>query len=185
MNLFHVHIPYVLIIGILCTIIFFQRELGGNHTTDNSHITNVYDSAQKEIPVKYISLPAQIMQVPVPSIVDTSEIIKQYFAKNIYRQTVGDSLMSAEIYASIFKNKLDSLGFKYKIKKPTAIITEVQKDKFKLFVGGQLGASGGGLKSASPAIYVLTKQDHLYTANYNLFDGSINIGGAWKIKLKK
>jgi hypothetical protein len=183
MNPFHLHIPYTLIIAILCGIIFLQREFGGAHVTNNTTNELKYDSAQREVSVKYIHGPVQTIEEPVPAIVDTMAILRAYFEKNVYKQVLGDSLMSAEITAVIFKNKLDSLGFKYKILRPTAITT-IQEQKLKVFAGITTGANKTSL-AFGPEVAVLTKKDHLYTANYDALSKSVNVSALWKIQVKR
>jgi hypothetical protein len=181
MNPFHIHAPWFIICCVLVVLLFLQRELGGNHITNN-HTHNYYDSTQKEIDVRYISGPIQTIQTTIPTVVDTMAILRAYFEKNVYKQVIGDSNMTAEITSVVFKNKLDSLGFKYKITRPIAVI---EQPKTKIFAGITGGASKAGIASFGPEVSLLTTKDHLYSASYNTINNSVNVSVLWKIRFKR
>lgn len=185
MNLFHLHIPYGLIIAILCGIIFLQREVGHHTVNNDNRVTSIaYDSVQRSVQIQYIPGPVQTVQTTIPVVVDSMAIVRIFYQRNVYKQTVGDSLISAEITSVVSMNKLDSLGFKYKILRPTTITT-IKDEKFKLFAGVGGGANKTSLASFGPEVAMLTSKDHLYTINYNTINKSINLSVLWKIRLKR
>lgn len=175
MNAFHIHFPWFVLSCILGGIIFFQREFGG--TTHNHYAS---DSAVHEVKVK-VPGPTNTIYVPIPTIVDTQAILRNYFALNIYSQTVSDSLFSAIITDTIQQNRLKGRGFSYKITRPQIV---QGKEKFKVFAGLNVGAGKGGFASLEPQVYMLTKKDHLYGVGYNLIDNSINVKAGWKLSFK-
>jgi len=134
--------------------------------------------------------------VQIPMSIDTLAIIRDYFAKNVYKDTLvlDDSLGIIFIQDTISKNKIVHRTFKANIKErlinQTTYLKELPKpqlyyglegtfDKVDLFKG-----IGGGL------LYK-TKSDKIYKLNLGVMsdENSINpyanFGMYWKIKLKK
>ena len=180
MNLLHIHIPYLTGILFLGGIIFILLDSNGRHTVNNNISHNYYDSTQKGIDVRYIPGPIQTIETTIPAQVDTAAILKEFYAKHIYKQTLGDSALSVDLTWIIFKNSLDSLGFKYKILRPTQIIQPIS-NKLKVFAGIQGGAGKQGIASIGPEVFVVTPKDHAYKVNFNAVDKSVNVGAFWKI----
>lgn len=175
MNAFHIHFPWFVVSCVLGALLFFQREFGTIH----NHYTS--DTTSHEVKVR-VPGPVNTIYVPVPAIVDTQAILRNYFALNIYSQTVSDSSFSATIIDTIQQNKLKGRGFSYKITRK-AIIQD--KEKMKIFAGLNVGAGKSGFASLAPEVYVLTKKDHMYGVGYNLIDNSINVKAGWKLSFKK
>lgn len=184
-NLFHIHIPYWLTILLLSSAIFFLwRELGSSKPANTTTVINHYDSST----VHTVSVPIpqiieKTIQVSVPVKVDTTAILAKYYQKNVYSRTISDSNITANITDTVFNNRLVTGLFDYKWKKPVAITSIAEKEKFKLFAGIEAGANGNGLTTFSPELLILTNKDHLYSVNYNLQNKSINVGVAWKLNL--
>lgn len=174
MNAFHIHFPWFVVSCVFVAIIFLQREFPG--VTNNHYITG--DTTTKVIPVT-VHGPTKTIFVPVPAIVDTQAILRNYFAENIYSQTVSDSLFSATITDTIQQNRLKGRGFHYKITRK-----EIVQEKFKVFAGLNVGAGKNGFASLEPQVYILTKKDHLYGVGYNVIDNSVNIKAGWKLSFK-
>ena len=59
--------------------------------------------------------------VPIPMNVDTLQIIKEYFAKNVYKDTLQlpDSLCSVYVQDTISKNKIESRKYTASVKQRT------------------------------------------------------------------
>jgi hypothetical protein len=154
-----------------------------HHSEVNNHYYGkVYDSSKKEIQVKEIPGPVQTIVKEVPQKVDTSKILKEHYALNIYKQTIGDSSFKATITDSIQQNKLIGRSFQYQLLKPVALVLP---NRSKLFAGIRAGAGRSGISSIGPEVTLITKKDHLYSAGYNLVDNSFNVGIGWKLELKK
>lgn len=133
--------------------------------------------------------------VRVPVSIDTLEIIRAYFAKNVYKDTLklNDSLGFVFIQDTISENKLAYRTYKAEVKeriiKETIYMTEAPKiqiyygfegifDKEDLFKG-----VGGGL-------LLKTKKDKIFKLNLGVLNGTqkldpyANFGMYWKIGKK-
>jgi hypothetical protein len=134
--------------------------------------------------------------VQIPMSIDTLAIIRDYFAKNVYKDTLvlDDSLGIVFIQDTISQNKIVHRTFKANVRErlvnETIYLTELPKsqlyyglegtfDKIDLFKG-----IGGGLlyKTKSDKIY---KFNLGVMSNQNDINPYANFGMYWKIKLKK
>jgi hypothetical protein len=132
--------------------------------------------------------------VEVPTNVDTTAILKDYFSINVYKDTLKlkDNLGTITITDSISKNKIKGrlwdASINKEIVKETIIVKELPKNQ--VYIGGLVGAgaTNGVLNFVGPSILLKTKQDKLYNVavGYGL-DSNLYIqaGIHWKIKLKK
>lgn len=142
-----------------------------------------------------------IKEVQIPTVVDTAALLKDFFAKNIYKDTLHlpDSLGTIALIDTITQNKILGRRFDAKVKqrqiKETLIVKELPKTK--VFYGFEGGFNKTDVVShIGTGIMINTKSDKLYhlgigVAN-RVVDGTngslkpyINAGVYWKIKLKK
>jgi len=142
-----------------------------------------------------------IKEVLIPAIVDTAALLKDYFAKNIYNDTLHlpDSLGYVFLTDTITKNKIEGRTFTAKVKqreiKETLIVKELPKNQIYFGLNG--GFNKVDVVSHIGAGFLLkTKKDKIYQINAGVAnrttDGTngtlspyIGAGVYWKIKLKK
>jgi hypothetical protein len=156
---------------------------------DTQYITKTH-TIYKPGETIYVEKP---IYVDVPSDVDTGEILKDYFAKYTYKDTIKleDSLGTVQITDTIQKNKIVSRTFKSNINqvhvRDSIIVKELPKPQ--LYVGGIIGADRKvGFNYFGPTFVLKTKSDNMYSLGVGLnnnFTTSIQAGVYWKIKLKK
>lgn len=143
---------------------------------------------------KYIPGVDNIIEVEVPAEVDTNAILKDYYSKVFYRDSIPiDSIGYAIISDTLHRNRIHSRVpyFSYRI--PTFIETIVVKDKpkHKFYIGGGLNFNGTEfLSNAYGSVLWLTKKDKIFTLNL----GATNMGDQvhpyyggsiyWRIKRK-
>lgn len=136
-----------------------------------------------------------IVTVEVPQDVDTLAILKDYYSKYVYLDTIPiNSIGFAYISDVIFKNRIHSRAarFDYKIPviKQSLIIKELPKNK--VFVGLTIGMNRTTfLNHTTVNVLLLNKRDRMYSLGVGIkneqqtivpfVQGSIY----WKIKLKK
>jgi len=137
--------------------------------------------------------------VEVPQNVDTTQILRNYFAKNIYIDTLKlntDITGFVVISDTISKNTI--IGRQWSVSVKSKLIREtyyVNQSIRKMFIGPVFGISTNNFKSLTPtvlylgaSINYLTLNDRLYTVNVGV-DTNNNIytmcGINWKIKLRK
>lgn len=131
--------------------------------------------------------------VEVPKDVDTLSILKDYYAKYEYTDTLKltDSLGYITIKDTIFKNKILDRVYDSHINKITINDTKyiVEPPKRELFFGGVLGFDKIDIVNfAAPSILLKDKKDKVYSFSVG-YNGNKTIslqGGLyWRIKLKK
>lgn len=139
---------------------------------------------------QYVPVPGNTIEVEVPADVDTLTILKDYFAKTTYTDTIQlDSVGYVRVHDTISQNMLWSREASYSYTIPTETITTIVKEKpvNQVFLGGgaNLDASlyvGGLFK---------TKKDKIFGVNVGMavIDNKFTptVGGSiyWKLNLKK
>jgi hypothetical protein len=140
-------------------------------------------------------------EVKIPAIVDTAALLKDFFAKNVYKDTLRlpDSLGMVAVTDTITQNKILGRTFNASVKqreiKETLIVKELPKTQ--VYYGFNGGFNKADVVSNIGAgVIVKTKKDKIYqlgagVAN-RVIDGTngslspyIGAGVYWKIKLKK
>lgn len=165
----------------------------------------VHDTIPYEVEVE-VEVPYEVevqvpVQVPVPANVDTSEILKIYYNKSIFDNTVKltNNMGTVSIVDTISQNKIVGRAIKYDIKQKTKIDTVYQPEprKTQLYVGIDAQFDKPNVINIMGLGAVLkTKNERLYKVgvgvNNVVIDGTNGrltpyVGGGvyWPIKLKK
>jgi hypothetical protein len=142
-----------------------------------------------------------IKEVVIPTIVDTQALLKDFFAKNIYKDTLQlpDSLGTIAMIDTITQNKILGRTFNASVKQRTIKETMIVKELPKTQV--YYGFTGGFNKedvvsNVGAGLLVKTKKDKIYQVGVGVANrvtdgtnGTLSpyIGGGvyWKIKFKK
>lgn len=128
--------------------------------------------------------------VQVPMNVDTMEIIKNYFAKNVYKDTLHlpDSLGYVVLLDTISKNTIESRMFTASVKQRTIKETTIVKElpKTKIFWGVGIGFDKiNYINHVGANLLINTKCDKLYNFGAGVDINKtpfINASIYWKIK---
>jgi hypothetical protein len=142
-----------------------------------------------------------IKEVIIPTIVDTQALLQDFFAKNIYKDTLQlpDSLGTIAMIDTITQNKILGRTFNASVKQRTIKETTIVKElpKTKLFYGFEGGFNKADVVShLGFGVLVNTKKDKMFHLGLGVAnrttDGTSGtlapyIGGGvyWKLKLKK
>ena len=142
-----------------------------------------------------------IKEVVIPTIVDTQALLHDYFAKNIYKDTLTlpDSLGTVSLLDTISQNKILGRTFNASVKQRTIKETMIVKElpKTKVFYGLEGGFNKADfVSSVGAGVLINTKKDKIYQlglgVNNKTTDGTnggfspyVKGGVYWKIKLKK
>jgi hypothetical protein len=138
----------------------------------------------------YVETP---IYVDVPANVDTNAILKDYYSKRVYKDSIKleDSLGSITLIDTIQENKIKGRWFKSNINQiviKDSIIVE-KPPVNQVYVGGVIGADRKiGFNYFGPTFVLKTKSDNMYSLGLginNNLNTSIQAGIFWKIKLKK
>jgi hypothetical protein len=142
-----------------------------------------------------------IKEVIIPTIVDTQALLKDFFAKNIYKDTLQlpDSLGTIAMIDTITQNKILGRTFNASVKQRTIKETMIVKELPKTQV--YYGLTGGFNKAdvvsnVGAGLLIKTKKDKIYNLGIGVAnrvtDGTngtlspyIGAGVYWKIKFKK
>jgi hypothetical protein len=140
-------------------------------------------------------------EVIIPTIVDTAALLKDFFAKNIYKDTLQlpDSLGTIAMIDTITQNKILGRTFNASVKQRTIKETMIVKELPKTQV--YYGLTGGFNKAdvvsnIGAGLLIKTKKDKIYNLGIGVANrvsdgtnGTLSpyIGGGvyWKIKFKK
>jgi len=140
-------------------------------------------------------------EVIIPTIVDTAALLKDFFAKNIYKDTLQlpDSLGTVALLDTITQNKILGRTFNASVKQRTIKETMIVKELPKTQV--YYGLTGGFNKedvvsNIGAGLLIKTKKDKIYNLGIGVAnrvtDGTngtlspyIGAGVYWKIKFKK
>ena len=142
-----------------------------------------------------------IKEVTIPAIVDTQALLHDYFAKNIYKDTLNlpDSLGTVSLIDTITQNKILGRTFNASVKQRTIKETTIVKElpKTKVFYGLEGGFNKADVVShLGLGVLINTKQDKMFHLGVGVANRTIDgtsgtlapyIGGGvyWKIRLKK
>jgi hypothetical protein len=142
-----------------------------------------------------------IKEVIIPTIVDTQALLKDFFTKNIYKDTLQlpDSLGTIAMIDTITQNKILGRTFNASVKQRTIKETMIVKELPKTQV--YYGLTGGFNKAdvvsnIGAGLLIKTKKDKIYNlgigVSNRVTDGTngtlspyIGAGVYWKIKFKK
>ncbi len=159
------------------------------HTTDTIY-EPVIDTVYKKGETIYVD---SIIFVETPKIVDTFEILKNYFAMTIYKDTLKlkDSLGYITVTDTISKNKIKGRSFipnVNKIKIFDTIVVEPTKET-EFYGGGTMGVDKVNLVNfIGPTLNIKTKKDKVYGLSLGINNSrTLTIQGTmlWRIKFKK
>lgn len=199
-------LKFILII-LLIGVIFFMR-MCGDGKQDPPNVINVdgkkYQVLKRIVDTQYVKTTQTIYKegktiyvdtpiyIDVPAKVDTGSILKDYFAKYTYKDTLKlkDSLGYVFITDTITKNKILNRTFKADINKiiiKDSVIVRPFENQF--FVGGVAGLDKVNVVNfVGPSFMLKTKQDRVFTLGIGYSNAktiSFQIGTYWNIKFKK
>ena len=128
--------------------------------------------------------------VPIPMNVDTLQIIKEYFAKNVYKDTLQlpDSLGSVYVQDTISKNKIESRKYTASVKQRTIKETLIVKDlpKSHIYYGLNMSLDKPNfVHSIGGGLMLQTKTDKIYSLSVGVTSNLTPVIGTslyWKLK---
>jgi hypothetical protein len=197
------------IIGLVIVLLLMRMCTStgtGNNPDDNIKINGKkYTVIKREIDTVYVPTHDTIFRpgktiyvdvpiyVNVPPNVDTAEILKDYYAKYTYKDTLRlkDSLGYIAIRDTIFKNRILNRHFDVnvnKIKIKEVVYVEPVK-RLEFYFGGVIGFDKVDIINfAGPTLMLKDKKDKVYSLGIGYNNAktlSIQGGMYWKIKFKK
>ena len=198
-----------LLIIVLIIIVFLMRACSDDNKNGNG--SNIKVDGKNYVLVKYKvdTVYTEVTQtvyrdgktiyrdkpvyVNIPANVDTNEILKDYYAKYTFKDTLilKDSLGYIALIDTIFKNNIYKRTWDAHVNKLTIKETFYLKDppRVQVFAGGVVGFDNANIINfAGPTLVLKDKKDHLYSLGIGYSNAkavSIQGGMFWKISLRK
>lgn len=155
------------------------------------HIRDTVEVVKKEVVIRQGRdiYHDRTIYVDVPAKVDTTTILKEFFAKNIYQDTLRlpDSLGFVVVTDTISKNtiqyrKYDSKVVQRQINDIT-VVKELPKNQY--YGGFNVGISSNVLNTVGAGVILKNKKDKVYELGIGLTQSIkpyVGVGMYWKIK---
>jgi hypothetical protein len=190
---------YLILIIILIAIIILLRSCSPPAPPIEPTIITKTDTVwvKGKDSISYIPVPGPIIYHPSDTIykdVDTVAILKDYFAKVIYRDSIKlDSFGYVIIDDTLSRNRIlnRSVAFNYKfpVIQTTTEIHYPYVPKTQVYAGGSIIVGPPtGLTYIGPEFTLKTKKDQMYNIGLGLSpEGGVQykFGTSWKIRLRK
>lgn len=173
---------FIITLVLLISLNKCKKEEPSNTVIEKTIINNYYDSTKKVAPL-IITKEGKPIYVPVPTIVDTAQILVNYFARFSYTRTFEDTCLRVVLTDSISQNKfLSPAKFTYQWLKPiktvsSTTITSISEPKKRVnfLLGGYFQFSKNYITSYGPEFNLQAKKGNLYGINYDLKNNAIGI----------
>lgn len=179
----------------LAVIVLLQTQCGEKGQPEITTVTKIetkLDTVTIE-KVKYVPKKETIVRTiydTIPQKVDTVEILKDYFSKTVYRDTIDiDTFGNIVIEDTVSRNQIISRELFSNIVLPTTTITaETIKNKRSLYAGVNLSGNREVFNQLDVGLMLKGKNDKLYGIGLGLdrnlqpiLTGSLY----WKVQIKK
>ena len=184
-----------LILIALAVIILLQTQCGEKGQPQVTTITKVETKLDTIVieKVKYVPTKNTIVKVEyrdIPTKVDTVEILKDYFSKVVYRDTINiDTFGNIVIEDTVSRNEIVSRALFSNIVIPTTTITtETIKNKRSLYAGINLSGNRETINQVGVNLMLKGKNSKLYGVGLGINDNfqPILTGSLyWKVQIKK
>jgi hypothetical protein len=138
----------ILILLVVISGFLLFNQCGSGKKPDNSHkidtfyikATNNYHeipiTIEKPVPFRVEVPGAPGATITIPTSIDSLAIIKDYFTKRIYQDSLMNDSVTIYLTEEVFKNELKRIKVGYRWKVPTMVIKETKTEvKQLLFVG--------------------------------------------------
>lgn len=141
-----------------------------SHHTD-SHTINKVDSI-------YVMVPQQIDSAMM------RKIVAEYFAYNVFRNVIEDSLLKATITDTVSRNAVIGRQFDYMIKRPQTITTTtiIAAPQRRIYLEGIAGVNVDRVTQLTLKADYFTKKSQLLTGGWDFKNHSVIVGAGIKIK---
>ena len=133
------------------------------------------------IPYYYVTVDSLVIRDTIPRIVDTTQILLDYFMYHYYTRTWEDTLVKVTLSDVVTENKFLDATFSYKLLKPVTIINNsVQYFNYSsyLYLGGSVPVND--IKMASTDVYFANKR-LLVGVGYIPYSKGVRVTGALKL----
>ena len=169
---------------IICAVLFKEcsKECPNIPQNSTSDTTYIYDTIHTTNTV-YYPKPYEVILHDTLKILDTSEVIKDYFAEKRYKPLFFDSTFKLNMDITIEQNALKSLTYDIDVYQKQTVITNtiMKKEVFSFALGGGFGYRMGTKMPIAELGLQFSFKNNILGANYELFDKGIKLDYKYKI----
>ena len=183
-----INIVFALIAAIVLVVIFKDCTGPGNDT--EAQDVNIYDTVYKvdTVRIESISYVPKYRTVyrttnTTERVIDTVEVVKEFFEKRVYNDTLRDSLFTVYLVDTIFENKIISRSYSGQILSKTETITKTVYPNPTYISAGAILTSGEK-PGISPMLY-FTKNKHTVGLGYDVLNKGFTVSYQYKLKVFK
>ena len=193
---------YSIIVTAICIILIVLMRscyhFGNCPDTPNQPIgkTTIKDSISRDttkygIPYPVLNTVTTIEHDSVPKNLtkkDTIDILRKYFGTQAYKRIFDDKDLKLTAFDTIDHDSLLGGSITYQILRADTIktiTTTIPQNKFKLWIGGNIGGNLTTFSTLEPFIGIATKKDAFYDLGYNFLDHTLIVGMGWKVSFSK
>lgn len=180
---------YIIVIVSIFLIMLWFNKCGPGHNdaqggdTLMSTITYKFDTTIHHVEsVNIYHHSSDTIYLPVK--VDTEQVIKDYYTKYAYNDTISDTNIVATITDTLFKNSIFHRSFDYRLLRPTQIISTVivAPTSPHFFLEGITGVNVDRVTQLSLKIDFISKKNQLFTAGWDFKNHAVIAGAGLRLK---
>jgi hypothetical protein len=173
------------LLGFVCLHYCQPQPQAGSHTIEK-HVEHIYDSTPKVIVPNVAPSITTHCFYPVPTDVDTALVLKLFFAKATYTQTIEDTLLRAKLSDTVSENKIIGRSFSYQLLKPIRTIESSTVTIRESANGVYLGAFVNGGKDRlgfGPQLGLGRERMH-FNAGWDLLNKEARIAASYRLNAR-
>lgn len=118
-----------------------------------------------------------IINQPIPDKIDTGAIIRDFFAKVEYRDSIENDTVKVSLYEQVERNRITARQLNYRLKLPlTTVINQITEHKRRFYVGGGITMGRDCTFSAMPFFAYKTLKERIYMGGYDPIGRKVGVG---------
>jgi len=175
----------VVLIGILAAVgIYIDLRRSGVLQFNSTHVSS--DTVIVNLPPQTINLPPgqpiNIVNQPVPSQVDTGDILRAFFSEVTYLDSVDTDTLKIVLKEVISQNKIVSRELTHRLKIPIQTITNVYNRPSMVMIGGMVQSSDR--INLVGSVGYLTRRDLFIYGSFDPYNRAWGVGAMVPIRLR-
>lgn len=163
---------------LLCLFLFKACQTDSQPTTRKTKIEKEYKYYPKYYPLKLEHYTkGDSIKVPIPAVVDTASIIRNYFMQYTFTDSIRDTNIAISSQVQIALNRVLKSDIKYKLLRPSVSTTVTiennteTKPRPALLLGADVGFSNKKqFTQFSPSFLFITKNKKAFGAGYDVLN---------------
>jgi hypothetical protein len=168
----------LLIMGGIGLWLLFKKD---SPVSQQPVIVNVIDSSSHSY--SFSNRPPDVsVTMPVPQVIDTGKIIREYYTNHFYADTLRDSSVEIVSLMNVNRNNRQDFVMNYKILRPMQQIIHPAPDPARRVSVGLMGGWDGAKPIIAPLVSYANKKDDVIGVWYNGKGGGVYASKVIRIK---